>query len=231
MDESTLKTTLIALAAGIILLVFVYTSWQSRSRLAQVQAFPSVLQAAGLHLITNPTLHESYRFLPTFYPNMGVDKTLYAATKQEDHTHISALVYEDKRVRSIHPVLVLIATLSYTAPAVGIYTRSTPFGPITPTGQRVFKTNETELDKAFKITAVSEPDFQSLVTPELRQFLGQNKDITHIEMAHHTLALFTSDDRFFALTTLNGIPSPEVFTRRLSQLHELQRLLDRQFHE
>lgn len=231
MDESTLKTTWIALATGIVFIVFIYTSWQSRRKLGQVRAFPSVLQAAGLRLVQNPTLHESYRFLPTFNLTMGVEKTLYAATKREDRTDITALVYADRRVRAVHPILVLIATLPQAVPTGCIYTRRTPFGPITPAGQRVFKTNETELDRAFRITAVSESDFQSLVTPGLQQFLFRNRDIAHIEIAQRTIALFTSDDRFFKLTTLNGIPSPEVFTRRLRQIRELQHLLDTQFHD
>lgn len=231
MDDDTLKTTLIALLSGSLFVAFVYMSWQSRLKLRQMRAFPSVLQAAGLRLISNPTLHESYRFLPEFKQNISIQKTLYAATKQDEHTDITVFVYVESRGRATHPMLVLTATLPYLGPTGCIFTRRTAFGPITPSGQQVFKTNETELDKAFTITAVSEHDFKSLATPGLKQFLLQNKDITHIEIAQRTIALFTSDDRFFKLTTLNGIPSPEVFTRRLNQLRELQQMLGPQFQQ
>ncbi|WP_461042333.1 hypothetical protein [Spirosoma harenae] len=231
MDESTLKTTWIILAAVALICVFVYTSWRSRSKLQQIKTFPSVLQAAGLRIFTNPTLHESYRFLPEFCQNTGIEKTVYAASKKEAHTTVSALVYSERRGRATHPVLVLMATLSSSHPTTCIYTRQILFGPITPTNQHVFKTNQIELDQAFRITAHSEVDFRTLLTPSLQQFLLDNKDITHIEIAQRTVALFTADNHFFQLTTVNGIPSSEVLSRRLSQLRQLQSILELQFRQ
>jgi hypothetical protein len=231
MDDDTLKTTLITLFTVGCFVAFVYMSWQSRVKLRQIREFPSVLQAAGLRLFSNPNLHESYRFLPAFKHLAGTERTLYAATKRENRTDITVFVYAEKRAKGTYSTLVLTATLPYNGPTGCIFTRRTAFGPMTPEGQRVFKTNDPELDKAFRITAVSDEDFQLLATPVLQRCLLLNKDISQIEMAKRTIALFTSDNRFFQLTTINGIPSPAVFTRRLQQLQELQNIFNAQFRE
>lgn len=231
MDDDTLKTALIGLCACGLFVAFVYMSWQSRVQLRQMRAFPEVLQAAGFRLFSNPTLHESYRFLTEFRDNLNLEKTLYAATKREGSVDFTVFVYAERRSRATHPNLVLIATLPGAGPTGCIYTRRTPFGPITPAGHRVFKTNSPELDKAFRITTGSDSDFQALITPNFQQFLLHNQDLTQVEIAQNVIAIFTPDNRFFKLTTLNGIPSPEVFSQRLQQLRTLQNLLTPQFHD
>lgn len=226
MDESMTKTLLISLFGGGCLVFFIYSSWYSRFKLRQLKELPSVMQAAGFHLFQNPKFHETYRFLPTFKLANDEDRTMHCAKKRELDTEITAFVYTERRKNTNHYTPVLIATLSHTVPDLCINTRSTAFGPITPANQQVFKTNNPELDKIFRITAASESDFRSLLTLDLQQYLLQNQDITQLEISQKTIALFNSDSRFFQLITTNGIPSAEQFNRRLKQLNELQRIIE-----
>jgi hypothetical protein len=226
MDDSTIKTLLISLFGGSCLVFFIYSSWYSRFKLRQLKELPTVMQVAGFHLFQNPKFHEMYRFLPTFKSANDEDRTMHCAKKRDINTEITAFVYTERRKNTNHYTPVLMATLSHSVPDLCIYTRSTVFGPITPANHRVFKTNNPELEKIFRITAASEDDFRSLITLDLQKFLLQNQDITQLEISQKTIALFNSDNRFFQLVTTNGIPSAELFNRQLKQLSELQRIIE-----
>gem|GEM_PF-4035037 len=69
------------------------------------------------------------------------------------------------------------------------------------------------------------------MSPALQHYLLQNRDITHIAIAKHTLLLINSDDRLFQFVTTNGIPSPELFSRRVDQIKDIQKILANTTHE
>ncbi len=225
MDDNMFKITLYTLLPG-ALAIGVYGIWQGRVKLQQMRALPAVMQAAGLQLFENPQMQASFRFLPEFKQQPdGIERTRYAAKGRIRDVDILTFVYDERRGRSIHPIPVLIATLPRHVAPLSIYTRSTVFGPITPAGQQVFKTNNDSLDKAFRISAVSQTDFDRMVTPELQNYLLENQDITHVEVAENAVALFNTDSRFFQWVNNNGIPSKTQFEKRLQQVGELQKLI------
>ncbi|WP_428658064.1 hypothetical protein [Runella sp.] len=227
MDDEVFKLALYILVPA-ALAVSGYGMWQSRVKLRQMKELPSVMQAAGLQLFANQKMHESFQFLPNFKQPEDIKQTRCVAKGRINDTDIVTFIYDEKRSKTTHPILVLIAALPQPVPQLGIYTRSTIFGPITPSGQQVFETKNAELDKAFRITAASKADFDRLVTPELQKYLLQNQDIAHIEIAEKAVALFNTDSRFFQLVTTNGIPSKSQFERRLRQVSELQKIIEKQ---
>ena len=225
MDDNMFKLTLYTLLPG-ALAIGVYGIWQGRVKLQQMRELPAVIQAAGLQLFENPQMQASFRFLPEFKPQPdGIERTRYAAKGRIRETDILTFVYDERRGRSIHPILVLIATLPRPVVPLSIYTRRTVFGPITPLGQQVFKTNNDLLDKTFRISAVSQTDFNRMVTPELQKYLLENQDITQVEIAENAVALFNTDSRFFQWVNNNGIPSKAQFEKRLQQVRELQKMI------